>query len=430
MIKIDDRFFQADYRMRMTDMIRREKFEISLPHEMRNNGADMWIHHIKNGSNDPLSIDLGADMGYFVFTDKGDRIEKALFGCTLADLTEDEVYDIYGDLSDFAAYVKKANPKRIAINRSKLLPHCDTLSANDMDELKNLLGEEICKRFISSEYVISEFRARRVKSEIVLVGSLCEIQREVMEKSLMSIIPGRTTRRDVVLTAMGLCMERGIVPRKLNYNPPYASYSESPESETESMDYIYQPGDFLVWDTGFNSVVNYGTDFKRHAYLLKPGEDKVPAGLQRAWDAAKTVRGILKKTIRSGYTAAQTLEHIKNAIESAGYVYTPYTDTDLDSQIIASLGSSDKFGFSIDSHCIGNSGNSEVAEGPSIAPFRPYRGNIMIYEDNLISFEFQITAYIPEWKKRINLNLEENAVITKNGVETLFPMSRRIITIK
>lgn len=429
-MKFDNRFFQAEYRMRMTDMIRREKFEISLPYAMRNQNVDMWIHHIKRETRDPLAIDLGADMGYVVFADRGDRIEKALFGCDMADESDECLYEIRGGLDDFAAYVKSINPKRIAINKSTLLPHCDTLTVSALEQLKELLGEEICGRFVSSEYVITEFRARRVKSEIALYGSLCEVQRGIMEEALMNIVPGKTTRRDVVYDAVGLCLEHGISSRKLGYNPPYTSYSEFPDSETEDLDYVYQPGDFLVWDTGVHYVMNYGTDIKRHVYILKPGEDKVPAGLQRAWDAAKEVREILKKTIRSGFTAAETLENIRLAIEAAGYVYTPFTDTDKDAEIIASLGDSDKFGFSIDSHCVGNSGNSEVAEGPSISPFRPYRGDIMIYPENLCAFEFVITAYIPEWKKRIKLNLEEDAVITENGVETLFPKAHRIITIK
>jgi Xaa-Pro aminopeptidase len=118
------------------------------------------------------------------------------------------------------------------------------------------------------------------------------------------------------------------------------------------------------------------------------------------------------------------------ALEKAGFAYTPFTDTDKDAEIIQSMGDSDQSGISIDCHCVGNTGNSEIAEGPSMAPFRPYRAHLMVQPNNLISFEFVVHTWIPEWKKRLAINFEDNAVVTKRGVEALYPRNETILLVR
>ena len=67
----------------MMRRIRLDKFELVLPQAMRENTIDMWIVAMKQNHPDPLWEDLGGGFigatGYFVFTDRGDRIEKAVF---------------------------------------------------------------------------------------------------------------------------------------------------------------------------------------------------------------------------------------------------------------------------------------------------------------------------------------------------------------
>jgi len=94
---------EARYRYEMLNLIRRDKFDFIMPGAMRDNGIDMWIHVIKRGDPDPFGLDLGANMGYFVFTDRGgNRIERALFGVIFAQIADKSIYDIIGEESDFA----------------------------------------------------------------------------------------------------------------------------------------------------------------------------------------------------------------------------------------------------------------------------------------------------------------------------------------
>ncbi|HSK08470.1 MAG TPA: hypothetical protein VK911_02760, partial [Vicinamibacterales bacterium] len=72
---------EARRRFETMRRIRLDKFALVLPQAMRENGIDMWIVAMKQNHPDPLWEDLGGGFigatGYFVFTDRGDRIEKA-----------------------------------------------------------------------------------------------------------------------------------------------------------------------------------------------------------------------------------------------------------------------------------------------------------------------------------------------------------------
>ncbi len=59
-------------------LMRNEKLDLILPGAMRDNNVDMWIH-VSSGA-DPMTQQFGQISGYLIFTDLGDRIERAVFG--------------------------------------------------------------------------------------------------------------------------------------------------------------------------------------------------------------------------------------------------------------------------------------------------------------------------------------------------------------
>jgi hypothetical protein len=124
------------------------------------------------------------------------------------------------------------------------------------------------------------------------------------------------------------------------------------------------------------------------------------------------------------------LKIVAHALEEAGFIYTPFVDTPKDREIVQSLGDEEKSGFSIDCHCVGNTGNSEIAVGPSMAPFRPQRAHLMVQPNNLIAFEFIVHTWIPEWGMRLAINFEDNAMVTPNGIEALYPRNEKMILIR
>ena len=73
---------EMDDLVELNNQIRREKFDLVLPHVMKKNNIDMWIHAMRVAVPDPFGAeDLGSTSGVFVFTDRGgDRIERAVLG--------------------------------------------------------------------------------------------------------------------------------------------------------------------------------------------------------------------------------------------------------------------------------------------------------------------------------------------------------------
>ncbi len=422
----------ARTRYQIMNLIRKEKLDLILPGAMRDNNVDMWIHAMRRGDPDAFDLDFGATAGWIIFTDRGgDRIERALLGHDFAYLADRSVFDIFGPESELTEFVAERDPKTIAVNMSEWLTHADGLSHTQYLKLVKMLGDKYASRLTSSENVITDFRVRRVQREIIAFANISEIQRQIMESAYRHIKPGITTLEDVGWWAQDRQMEKGLWTSLYgtSRSMPGVMHSHvSDRSETRKSDYILQPGDLLSWDANLRWL-NFGTDWKRNAYLLREGETEVPDSVAKAWQYGLDARPIIRRNIRVGRTAGDTLKAIVAALEEAGYVYTPFEDTDRDREIVAALGDDPRPGISIDCHTVGNTGNSEVAVGPAIAPFRPYRGHVMIQPNNLFSFEYIVHTWMPEWNRRLAINFEDNHVVTANGVEWLYPPNEKIILV-
>ncbi|MBK5112114.1 MAG: M24 family metallopeptidase [Candidatus Heimdallarchaeota archaeon] len=427
----------ARTRWEILNLIRKEKFRIILPIAMRENEIDMWIHVMREGNPDPLTIDLGGDNGYFVFTDRGeDRIERAVFGGDEELLHTTEVYDIFGSVDELKQFIEERNPKTIAINMSDWLAVADGLSYTGYKKLIRLVGVELSTKLTSAEQLITDFRTRRILSEIVVYGQLCEIARQLLERALSNevITPGKTTLEDVGWWMEDQLLKLGMSSTFAMSTPMIIHSAKSEKEDYRSSKYIIQQGDLMQYDYGI-SAMNFGTDFKRVAYVLRKGETTVPAGIQFGWDQAIKARAVIRDSIKIGVTAEETLTNIGENLKKAGFEYIHLTIDPMDGGGPSLEPREDqeypgKTEITVDCHCVGNTGNSEVASGPSIAGFRPDRAHLIIKPNNLFAFEF--IAYTPneEWDgEKVRFNLEDNAIVTENGVEFLYPPNERILLI-
>lgn len=333
-----------------------------------------------------------------------------------------------GEENEVGDYVSKHNPKNIAVNISTWQPHVDGLSYNGYFKLCEMLGEENSKKLVTADKVITDFISRRVQSEVVLYGKICDLQRRLMERGLRSIVPGRTTRKELAYFAHAYLIENGIPVNEYGIDRgPQIMHSEiSTPEQYKKEDYIFQKGDFIFWDWGYK-FMNFGTDFKRNAYLLKDEEVELPKHYEKAWNYVLKARDILKNTIKSGRSGAETLKNVVEAIEEAGFIHTPYEKIPEETEQI--LGNSEKAGFAMDFHTLCASG-CDHAVGAPIAPQRKVRSDYVIPTNQFIAFEFVINMWVPQWNKRMLMDYEENVVITPRGCEFLYPRKENIILVK
>lgn len=401
--------------------IRREKFDLILPGAMRDNGIDMWIVVIKEGLQDPLYEDLGrgftGSKGFYIFSDRGgERIERTVFGIYGPMLEQCGVYDRIASDYDLRAFVAERDPERIGVNISEELGVADGLSHSSYEYLVETLGEPYASRLTSAEKLVSDFRSRRVATEIAAFAETAELTRQIIERALSNevITPGVTTLGDVAWWMQNEILKRGMQSR---YRMSSVYVTGPTGIEATSNDRIIQRGDLVMTDFGLGHL-NFFTDIKRIAYVLEEDETGPPAVFQEAFDIAKDARRIMQETIKPGPTALETLETLNRKYRDAGFAIMQTFNQPADD---------DETEIIVATHSVGN---LHHGAGPSLAWFNPLQQQWRIEPTHLFSIELFVWYPVPQWDgAKVRIPLEDNAIVTERGVEWLYPIAEEILLI-
>lgn len=415
---------EAQRRWEMMNQIRQEKFDLVLPEVMRENGVDMWITVNREGHDDPLTDDFGrgyvGDWGYYIFTDRGEeRIERVALGIGTHLIVENGAYDSVSEGAfDLAAFVAERDPETIALNYAEHIGAADGLSYTAYRRLAETLGDKYAQRFVSAEKLASDFRSRRVATEIAAFAGAGEMSRNIAERAFSNevITPGKTTLAEV---AWWMREQQFTNNLGTSFGMP-SVYITGPDGFVAlSNDHVIQRGDFLAIDWGVG-YLNFFTDIKRQAYVLREGETELPASIQKAFDNGRRVRDILKANIKAGRTAGETFDLLNDRINAAGFTVMETFNQPTDDPALVDV--------IIGCHSVGNLGHGI---GPSIAWFNPERMKYMLHPSNLLSIELFAYTAIPEWGgKKLRVPLEDDAVLTDRGIEWLYPVSNAVLLIR
>lgn len=411
---------EARRRWEMQRQIRLDKFEQVLPVAMKNTGIDMWIVAVKENHTDPLWEDMGrgyvSGIGYYVFFLRGSRVERLALGPSGYLLEQSGAYDRYGAAAELADVVKARNPQRIGVNMSDEIGPADGLSVTLHAHLLKTLGQPYASRLVSAERLVSEFRSRRVASEIVAFGEAAGIAIQIAERALSNavITPGVTTLEDVAWWMQDRLLERGLGSE---FDMP-SVYVTGPEGiVATSTDRIIQRGDVMMIDWGVH-LMNFGTDVKRVAYVLKPGELTPPKSIQDAFTRAIAARDAIKPAIVPGKTAKETMTAMDAALRAAGYGVIEFNKPNADDKTDVT------YGF----HPVGNTGHDI---GPSMTTWQPLQSTFTLHTQHIFSFEFFAYTPLPEWGgKKLRIPIEDDAILMEHGVQFLHPANYRLLVVK
>jgi len=423
-------------------LMRNDKLDLILPGAMRDNDVDMWIHIGRSG--DLMRRFFGSTSGYLIFTDLGDRIERAVFGGSQGAVENIDVRgsfnltrafsgynynnsdprqgfsvpEVYNEITD---YVAKHDPQTIAVNFSDWLPVADGISHSQYLKLESILGSRYSARIVSAEKVINDFLVRRTSREVAAQVEMLALARQSLKKLISGIIPGETSA--------------GYVDAQVLYSASGAiSGNETFESATGFRNYILQRGDYFYSDFGNRgSYMGFGVDTKIHVYILREGETKVPDFIQKVFDKAIAGQWILRDHMKVGMTGGESLDAMVKAMEEEGYIYTPFMDNGTEDYMMIqkALANTDKPGFSIDNHSMGNIRGDIRSEGTSMAAFRVNTLNLKIQENHLFAFEYMVHMNIAERPGfPLSINVSNVQIITSKGVEFIQPPNEEIILIK
>ena len=405
----------------MERQIRLDKFEQVLPRAMRENGIDMWIVAVKENHYDPLWRDLGrgyvTGIGYYVFTDRGaDRIERAALGPGGYLLAESGAYDTIAAAATLADYVKARDPKRIGVNMSEQIGPADGLSVTMLAHLKKTMGEPYAGRLVSAEKLVADFRSHRVAAEIVAFGEAAGIAIQLTERALSNevITPGKTTLEDVAWWLQDRLLDRALGSE---FDMPSVYITGPTGIVATSSARIIQPGDVMMIDWGVQ-LMNFGTDVKRVAYVLKPGETAPPKSIQAAFDKALSVRDVIKKAIKPGVRADDTMKRMDEALRAAGFGVIEFNRPNKDDKTDVT------YGF----HPVGNTGHDI---GPSLTTWQPFQSTFVMHVQHMFSFEYFAYTPIAEWGgAKLRIPIEDDAILMESGIQFLHPANYRLLVIK
>jgi len=411
---------EARRRWEVQRQIRLDKLDLVLPGAMRDTGIDMWIVAMREHHYDPLWEDLGGGFvsgtGYFVFTDRGgNRIERAVLGIDTY-LPRQSGYDIVGSAADLAAFVRERDPQHVGVNVSDAIGPADGLTHTLYEQLRTTLGEPYASRMTSAEKLAAEFRYRRVALEVTVLGEAAGLAVQLAERAFSNevVTPGRTTLADVAWWLQDRLLERGL---ESEFGVPSIYITGPGGIEAVSTDRVIQRGDILMIDWGIR-MMNLATDSKRMAYVLKEGETEVPSGILAAFDTALTVREVIRRNIRVGRRADETLADLNAQLDAVGFRPVEFNQPREGPSIDVTIGA----------HPVGNTGHGI---GPSMTTWQPRQSTWTLEPGHLFSLEFFTWVPLPEWAgRKLRIPLEDDALLTERGVEWIAPANRRVLVIR
>jgi Xaa-Pro aminopeptidase len=404
---------------RVIDELLDDRLRTVLPGLMRREGFDMWVIISREYNEDPViktflpatwhaarrttmlvAFDGGADkeMEYLAVAryDVGKSFKRAW--------DPDANPDQWAQL---AKIISERNPKKIGVNKAPSWGHADGLTSNDYDNLIKVLPKNLQSRVVSGEKLAVSWLETRTEKEMVIYQQICRIAHDIIQEGFSDkvIQPGVTTTEDV----MWWYRER-IKELKLDtwFHPTVSVQRNEGDAlmAKRPQPLVIQPGDFLHVDFGI-TYLRLNTDTQQHAYILKAGETEVPAYLKEAFKKGNRLQDLLTGNYKEGRTGNEILKATREQAIAEGITPSIYT------------------------HPIGFHGH---AAGTTVGMWDfqggvPFTGDYPLHYKTAYSIELNCTVNIPEWKKDIRIQLEEDGYFDETGFRYIDGRQKQIITI-
>lgn len=392
-------------RAKVVDELLEDRMRTVLPNLMRKEGIDMWVVISREYNEDPVIKTLLPATWFaarrttmLVMFDRGPGKELECLAVARYDVGKifkrawdpDANPDQWGQL---AKLIQERDPKKIAVNKATEYGHADGITANDYERLLNVLPKKYKDRVSSAERLAVRWLETRTEKEMAIYTQICRIAHDIIAEGLSEAViqPGITTTEDVVWwyreRILELKLETWFQPSvSIQRNEPEAIMSKRPQP------FVILPGDLLHVDFGI-SYLRLNTDTQNHAYVLKPGEEDAPKYLKDAFKTGNRLQDILTSHFKEGRTGNEILKLTREQAIREGIEPSVYT------------------------HPIGFHGH---AAGTTIGMWDmqggvPGSGDHPMHYNTAYSIELNVTVNIPEWKKDIRIQLEEDGYFDETG---------------
>ncbi|WP_265563444.1 M24 family metallopeptidase [Sphingomicrobium arenosum] len=383
-------------RAEVVDRVLRERFETVLPQVMRAEGIDLWVLMAREYFEDPVTASMlsGEDFSarrrtILVFHDPGEgqpieRLSVSRYG--IADLFE-VVWDPARQPDQWAALadlIADRDPQKIAINTSDLSAFGDGMTHSQYELMMAALPDHLEDRIVSGEDLSIRWLETRTPTELALYPGIVRIAHAIIAEAFSRkvITPGVTTTGQVRWWMRERLARLGLQP----WFHPSLGIQRAGLDGVQYNDMVIMPGDLLWTDFGL-TYLRLNTDTQHLAYVLKPGETEVPAGLRQGHENTKAVADILRQSFRADEPGNTILARARAEAIAQGYDPSIY------------------------SHPIGLHGHGA---GPAIGFWDNQdadpRGAGAVHANTAWSIELTTYSAVPEWGgQRVDFRSEEDA---------------------
>jgi Xaa-Pro aminopeptidase len=382
---------------KLMDEVLEDRLRTVLPGLMRRTGIDMWVIISREYNEDPVIETLlpatwmaARRTTMLVVFDRGPDKDVEYLAVSRYDVGKvfrrawdpDHQPDQWEQL---AKLIEERNPKKIGINKSEQVGLADGISAADHEHFLKVLNKKFLPHVISAENLAIGWLETRSEREMVIYKQICRIAHDIIQEGFSDkvIHPGITTTDDVAWWYH----ERIKVLKLDTWFHPSVSVQRN-EADVifikRPQPVVIMPGDLLHVDFGI-TYLRLNTDTQQHAYVLKPGETDAPEYLKRAFARGNKLQDILVRNFAEGKTGNQILAQTRKQAIDQGLTPSVYT------------------------HPIGYHGH---AAGTTIGMWDmqngvPYHGDYPLHYRTAYSIELNVTLFMIEWKKEIQIKLEE-----------------------
>ena len=404
---------------------------------MREHRIDLWLVFSREHHEDPILSEIGGGWGgvrnaYLFFDRGGDTPEKIFIGShELRDTIIGEAYDQlihYGYSQEgihehLKRVIEERDPQRIGVNVSPTLPMSDGLTWTLRRFLETTLGSKYSARMVSAELLVRDFRTNHIVDEAPVFRDLCRWTVAWEEEALSDAVVqvGQTTADDIHWWMRQRALELGL---GVEFLPGVRIARRGVNLPANSPDHPIEPGDIISIDAGL-AFIDFRTDIKRTAYVLKPGETAPPDSIQKAFSDANKVTDLLTENMKRGAIAHEVWEKTMQELEDQGY----HRGLPATGGIIKPDPKRAEVG--IYCHSVGNSTHDIGARVAVNWPFA--YGDRVGYPLALnawYSVELHVNTPIPEWDGLVApIRIEEDAVITEDGIEFFAPRQTELLLI-
>jgi Xaa-Pro aminopeptidase len=231
---------------------------------------------------------------------------------------------VEGIKEPFQSYMKKLNPKIIALNYSEGSEIADGITYGMFLTMKNLLGEiGMENRITSAERLVSALRERKSQTEINNIKEAIRITEEIFELVTNFIKPGKTEKE------IAAFIKSEVEKRKLEYAwepmvcPAVFTGPETAGAHYSPTDRKVEMGQILNMDFGVK-FKDYCSDMQRTFYILKDDETKAPEDVMKGFNTIVDSIEQSKQAMKPGVQAVEIDAIARKIVTQNGYDEFPH----------------------------------------------------------------------------------------------------------